>query len=88
MGASNPNGDSTITGLPLAQTLAGTEVIPADQLQAGTLVTVKIPVNQLLLQVPPMSFGVAFAAWFATLPTSLPGTPGQFWNNGNTLARS
>lgn len=43
MGAPNPNGDSTITGLPLAQTLLGSEAIPADQLQNGVLVTVRIP---------------------------------------------
>lgn len=27
-------------------------------------------------------------AWFATLPTTLPATPGQPWNNGGTLAFS
>ena len=30
----------------------------------------------------------AFAALFANLPTSLPGTPGQLWNNGGLLALS
>ena len=30
----------------------------------------------------------AMAAWFLTLPTTLPGTAGQPWNNGRTLAFS
>jgi hypothetical protein len=29
-----------------------------------------------------------FTAWFGTLPTTLPSQPGQFWNNGGTLAQS
>lgn len=33
-------------------------------------------------------FAAGFAAWFNTLPTSLPGTSGQFWNNGGTLSQS
>lgn len=49
MGAPNPNGDSTITGLPLAQTLNGSEIIPADQNQSGTLVTVGIPSSRFQL---------------------------------------
>jgi hypothetical protein len=32
--------------------------------------------------------GTAYASWFASLPTSLPGTAGVFWNNGGTLAKS
>ena len=34
------------------------------------------------------NFGPAIAAWFATLPTSLPAQSGVFWNNGGTLAQS
>lgn len=30
----------------------------------------------------------AMSTWFATLPTTLPGTPGQPWNNGNNLSFS
>lgn len=29
-----------------------------------------------------------FATWFATLPTTLPSTAGQPWNNGGTLSVS
>ena len=36
----------------------------------------------------PAALGVALATWFATLPTSLPATAGQWWNNGGTLAQS
>jgi hypothetical protein len=52
MGASNPNGDSTISGLPAAQALLGSEVVPADQLQNGALVTVKIPLSSLVVAQP------------------------------------
>ena len=52
MTVSNPAGDSTISGLPAAGTLLGSEVIPADQLQAGTLVTVKIPLSSFVVNFP------------------------------------
>lgn len=45
----NPTGDSTILGLPNAAVLNGSEVIPMDQLQSGTLVTVKITLGSLFL---------------------------------------
>jgi hypothetical protein len=85
---SNPSGDSTITGLPAAQTLQGTEVLVADQVQNGLLVTVKIPINQIFNQIPPGTFGIAMLAWFLSLPTTLPATAGVLWNNGGTLALS
>lgn len=88
MTVANPKGDSTIAGLPLAQTLSGAETIPADQSQSGTLVTVRIPVSQLISQIPAGLFGLAFSVWFNSLPTSLPAQSGVFWNNGGTLAQS
>jgi hypothetical protein len=33
-------------------------------------------------------FAAAMLAWFNSLPTSLPGSPGVLWNNGGTLAQS
>ena len=85
---SNPSGDSTISDLPVALTLQGNEALVADQVQSGILVTVKIPLNQIFNQISPGIFGVAMLAWFLSLPTSLPATPGVLWNNGGTLALS
>lgn len=36
----------------------------------------------------PAALGAALATWFATLPTSIPASAGQWWNNGGTLAQS
>ncbi len=47
---SNPSGDSTVTGLPAAATLQGTEVVPMDQVQGGSLITVRASVNQIISQ--------------------------------------
>lgn len=33
-------------------------------------------------------FAAMMLAWFNSLPTSLPATPGVLWNNGGTLAQS
>jgi hypothetical protein len=33
-------------------------------------------------------FANTFAAWFATLPTTLPAVAGTFWNDGKTLAQA
>ncbi|KUY70816.1 hypothetical protein [Burkholderia sp. RF4-BP95] len=33
-------------------------------------------------------FSAAMLAWFNSLPTTLPATPGVLWNNGGTLAQS
>lgn len=88
MTAPNPKGDSTISALPAAISLTGSESIPADQNQSGTLVTVRIPLNQIYTQIPPANFGVAMLAWFNQLPTSLPAQPGVLWNDGGTLSQS
>lgn len=50
MTVSNPSGDSTITGLPAAQVLLGSEFFVIDQLQAGLPATVKLPIAQLAAQ--------------------------------------
>jgi hypothetical protein len=34
------------------------------------------------------ALGAALATWFATLPTTMPATAGQWWNNGGTIAQS
>lgn len=34
------------------------------------------------------AFNAAFVAWVATLPTTLPATPGQPWNNGGVISVS
>jgi hypothetical protein len=36
----------------------------------------------------PAALGGALAAWFATLPNSMPASAGQWWNDGGTLAQS
>ena len=59
---SNPSGDSTITGLPAAATLQGTEFLVMDQVQGGIPFTVKATVNQIISQ---------------GLGSLLAGTPGQ-----------
>ena len=33
-------------------------------------------------------FGASMLAWFNSLPTTLPGSPGVLWNNGGTLSQS
>jgi len=40
-----------------------------------------------LLASPPIT-NAAMATWFAALPTTLPGTAGQPWNNGGVLSFS
>jgi hypothetical protein len=34
------------------------------------------------------ALGALYASWFSGLPTTLPGTSGQFWNNGGILSKS
>lgn len=85
---SNPSGDSTIDGLPPAATLEGTEQFVCDQIQGDVLVTVKVGLNQIVGGSPPSVFGVAMLAWFLSLETTLPASPGILWNNEGTLALS
>lgn len=68
---------------------AGTDV-PPEQIQAmgnaiGAQTTVAL--NQIASGSGPV-FAAAMLAWFNSLPTSLPGSPGVLWNNGGTLAQS
>lgn len=44
---SNPSGDSTITGLPDAAALTGTEYFVLDQIQSGLAVTARVSANNL-----------------------------------------
>ena len=36
----------------------------------------------------PAALGSTYAAWFSTLPTTLPSTAGAYWNNGGMLSKS
>ena len=36
----------------------------------------------------PAAFSSYFQTWFNSLPTTLPSTTGQFWNNSGTLAQT
>lgn len=85
---SNPSGDSTIAGLPLAAELEGTELFVCDQVQGDILLTVKVSLNTMFGQIPPPQFGINMLAWFLTLETSLPSEPGVLWNNGGILSLS
>lgn len=67
----NPSGDSTITGLPPAAVLNGSEVTVADQLQSGTLVTVKVPLS-LFAQI-----GVVGISYGTTAQRPASPAPGQ-----------
>jgi hypothetical protein len=84
----NPTGDSTITNLPVAATLNGSELVAVDQTVNQIVTTVKIPVSEIVTQLPPSAFGVAMLAWFLTLPTTLPAHSGILWNNGGSLSLS
>jgi hypothetical protein len=84
----NPTGDSTITNLPVAATLNGSELVAVDQTVNQIVTTVKIPVSAIVTQLPPTAFGAAMLAWFLTLPTTLPAQSGVLWNNGGSLALS
>jgi len=57
------------------------------QSQNGRLVTCTATLNDVTISnVSIAQFGAAFAAWFATLPTSDVGQPvGAFINSGGTL---
>lgn len=55
----------------------------------NTIIQAAILQNMRLLVAAGSTFNsTAFIAWFNSLPTTLPGTPGQPWNNGGTLVFS
>jgi len=68
---SNPSGDSTILGLPLAAPLNGTEVIPMDQKQGDLYYTVRQPVSSFASQ------GVVGVNYGTTAQRPLNPVPGQ-----------
>lgn len=68
---SNPSGDSTILGLPLAAPLNGSEVIPMDQKQGDLYYTVRVPVNQFASQ------GVVGVSYGTTAQRPITPVPGQ-----------
>lgn len=81
---SNPLGGGTplpTTGNQLASVaptypIAGSGLIPYTNMVGWTGLT------------PQELMSIAFPVWFDSLPTSLPATSGQFWNNGGILSMS
>ena len=67
--------------------LTGAELLMIAQSQNNQLVTCTATVGDIFGQAGSITlFGAAFAAWFATLPTSDVGQPvGAFINSGGTL---
>lgn len=76
-----------IPNLPAAIALSGTEQLEAVQAGVSRRITVGQVVN---FAYNPLSggFTLLLAVWFAGLPTTLPATEGQPWNNGNMLSFS
>lgn len=77
--------------VPYRVRAAGTDV-PPEEVQAGLnnlAFQTQISLNILASQTIPLPvFAASMLAWFNSLPTTLPGTPGVLWNNGGTLAQS
>jgi hypothetical protein len=74
-----------IPNLTAAISVNGLEQLEA--VQAGS--TVRITVNQITdFFYDGGAFTTFMATWFATLPTTLPVTAGQPWNNGGVLSFS
>jgi len=67
--------------------LTGAELFMIAQYQNNQLVTCTASIQEILgTSGSTALFGAAFAAWFATLPTSVVGQPvGAFINSGGTL---
>jgi hypothetical protein len=80
---SNGAGGTTGNGVVLPQ---GTNNSTAILLQTDGVNDVWPAVS--LLGEGTANFGVAFLAYFNSLPTTLPGTAGVIWNNGGTLSQS
>jgi hypothetical protein len=55
---------------------------------------VALPVGSSITSIAPLPpgptslFGLEYDAWFSSLPTTLPVTGGQYWNNGGILSKS
>lgn len=84
-------------GLPLAATIEAKRVLEFTGAAAdgttrdGSTHTGAAAADEVLTPgavAPVTDVGAAFVAWFNSLPTALPATPGVFWNNGGTLAQS
>jgi hypothetical protein len=70
----------------IAFTYSGSEI---DAKDAATLASAGIAATAALAgAMRPAALGAALAAWFATLPKSMPATDGQWWNDGGTPAQS
>ena len=65
-----------IYGLP--QPLTGNEIVTIEQMQNGQLVLCSMPLSELIPLVNPI----------ANAPTTLPATPGIYWNNGGVICLS
>jgi hypothetical protein len=60
-----------------------------DAKDAATLASAETAATAALATaMSPAALGASLATWFAILPTSIPATAGQFWNDGGTLAQS
>ena len=64
--------------------------VPPEQIQAAinSLAAQTTAALNTLANGAGPAFSAAMLAWFNSLPTSLPGSPGVLWNNGGTLAQS
>lgn len=76
-----------IPNLPVAIALSGAEQLEA--VQAGSSVRVTSAQIATLAWPPSNTAFTAFmSAWFATLPRSVPSTPGLPWNHAGALSFS
>lgn len=74
--------DIQIPNLPVAISLSGAEQLEC--VQSG--VSRRVTVAQIQNNITTGAFELMLTEWFLTLPTSLPGTPDTWWNDGGTLA--
>lgn len=74
-GLTHMAGDSSAVGVVVGDTVTVDGETPSSPTALAATVT-------------SANFGAVFAAWFNALPTALPSSAGQFWNNGGVLAQS
>lgn len=75
-----PLASPALTGTPTAPTAtAGTNT---------TQVATTAFVGSAITGISTSTFGSLYAAWFASLPTTLPVSAGVYWNNGGLLSKS